>query len=203
MRQSIRRCKECEDEGNQLVLMKKSRTRLEEDDCLICSLPLPNYQTQSMFKACCVKSVCSGCILAARKRCINDCPFCRTFPPDYESKAVPMIQKRVDAGDPVAIFTLGTGYRTGQHSLKKDAPRAVELLERAAELGVKKAHTQLGLLYAQGMGVEKDTAKAIRHWEEAAVKGCVQARHYLGCEEQRARNYDLALQHLLISAKLS
>ena len=46
-RQSIRRCNECVVAGSQLVLMKKGRTRSEEDDCPICSLPLPvdRFQT--------------------------------------------------------------------------------------------------------------------------------------------------------------
>ena len=41
LRQSIRRCEECVAAGNELVLMKKGRTRSEDDDCPICSLPLP------------------------------------------------------------------------------------------------------------------------------------------------------------------
>ena len=32
--------------------------------------------------------------------------------------------------------------------------------------------------------------------------GDVYARHNLGCEEENAGNYDLALQHFLISAKM-
>ena len=202
MRQSNRRCGECVAAGNQLVLMKKGRTRSEEDDCPICSLPLPPDGHHSMFKACCVKRVCTGCILAAEKRGISDCPFCRTPTPDGVEQALTMIQKRVDAGDPMAMCTLGFGYRHGQHGLDEDETRAVELYERAAELGANEAHSQLGLLYYTGAGVERDTAKAIRHWEEAAVKGCVQARHNLGFLEERAGNYDLALQHFLIATKL-
>ena len=80
--------------------------------------------------------------------------------------------------------------------------RAVELHERAAELGVKEAHFDLGCLYAKGTDVEKDTAKAFRHYEAAAMCGQVEARHTLGYLEYDAGNYDLALQHFLISAKL-
>ena len=49
--------------------------------------------------------------------------------------------------------------------MEKDVTMAVELYERAAELGVKKAHFNLGIMYDNGIGVEKDTAKAIRHYE--------------------------------------
>ena len=80
--------------------------------------------------------------------------------------------------------------------------RAVELYERAAELGSKEAHYSLGCLYGEGTEVEKDTAKAIRHYESAAMSGHVLARFNLGCEEFEGRNYNLSLQHTLIAAKM-
>ena len=109
LRQSSRRCEECVDAGIQLVLMTKGRTRSEEDECPICNLPLPLDETQSCFRMCCMKEVCDGCILAACKRGMEDCPFCRTPPPD-ESQGLAMIQNRVDAGDSVAIYYLGVQY---------------------------------------------------------------------------------------------
>jgi len=65
----------------------------------------------------------------------------------------------------VAIFNLGSQYERGNYGLEKDVTMAVELYERAAELGVKKAHFNLGIMYDNGIGVEKGTAKAIRHYE--------------------------------------
>lgn len=51
LRQSVRRCEGCVSAGNQLVLMKKGRTRSEgDDDCAICQLPLPLDVTQSSFR---------------------------------------------------------------------------------------------------------------------------------------------------------
>ena len=113
-----------------------------------------------------------------------------------------MIQKRVNAGDPVAIYNLGIQYENGRCGLEKDSARAVELYERAAELGLKEAHYNLGVLYAEGTDVEKDIAKAFRHFEKAAMCGHVFARHNLGNAENRASKYDFALQHWLISATL-
>ena len=78
----------------------------------------------------------------------------------------------------------------------------IELYERAAELGVKDAHYNLGCLYDFGKDVEKDTAKSLRHYEAAAMCGEVDARHNLGYMENRAGNYDLALRHWMISATL-
>ncbi|EJK60475.1 hypothetical protein THAOC_19167 [Thalassiosira oceanica] len=201
LRQSSRRCEECVAAGNQLVLMKKGRTRSEADDCPICQLPLPLDPNQSMFEPCCVKLVCNGCVLAARKCGMWDCPFCRTPTPD-EKQTLAMIRKRVAAGDPVAIYFLGNKYCFGEYGLEKDVSGAVELYERAAELGVKDAHFNLGVMYAEGKEVEKDTGKAIRHYEAAAMCGHVYARHNLSGMEYNAGNYDLALQHWMISANL-
>ena len=113
-----------------------------------------------------------------------------------------MIQKRADAGDPTAICHLGQQYQDGELGLDKDVTRAVELYERAAELELKHAHYELGVLYYEGTKVEKDTAKAIRHYEEAATGGHVFARCNLGCVEDDAGNDDLALRHYLIAANL-
>ena len=203
MRQSIRRCEECVAAGEELVLMKRGRTKSEDDDCPICSLPLPldADQPQSFFRVCCVKKLCNGCVLAARKRGMRDCPFCRA-PAPHESQALAMIKKRVDAGDPVAIYYLGKQYEYGRNGLEKDMTRAAELYERAAELGLKEAHFNIGCLYDKGTYMEIDTAKAFRHYEAAAMCGHVLARHNLGYEEYKAGNYDLALQHWMISAAL-
>ena len=85
LRQSSRRCEECIAAGIQLVLMRKGRARSEEEDCPICSLPLPLDWKQSSFKACCMKIVCNGCALASGKCGMEDCPFCRTPDPDDDS----------------------------------------------------------------------------------------------------------------------
>ena len=146
--------------------------------------------------------VCKGCVLATEKRGMDYCPFCRTPTPEEDSQVVAMIQKRVDAGDPVAMRHLGFKYAYGSSGLTKDVTRAVELFERAAELGLKEALFKLGRLYELGKDVEKDTDKAIRHYEAAAVKGDVLARNNLGVLEYNAGNYDIALQHYMIAAKM-
>ena len=181
--------------------MKKGRTRSEDDDCPICQLPLPLEANQSSFRTCCMTRVCNGSILAAEKRGMDDCPFCRAPRPD-ESQTLAMVRKRVDVGDPQAICYLSALHVHGRYGLEKDVTRVVELYERAAELGVKEAHYGIGVLYANGTDVKKDTVKAIRHYEAAAMCGHVFARQNLGYLEYEARNFDLALQHWMISAKL-
>ena len=181
--------------------MEKGRKRSEDDDCPICQLLLPLDPKQSTSRACCMKKVCNGCILASLKRGMVDCPFCRAPTPN-ESQTLTMICNRVDAGDPKAIYFLGIEHEYGEYGLEKDVARAFELYERAAELGVIDAHYNLGVLYDEGTDVEKDTAKAIMHYEAAAMCGDVLARYNLGCEEHDAENHDLALQHWMISATL-
>ncbi|EJK64905.1 hypothetical protein THAOC_14309 [Thalassiosira oceanica] len=150
---------------------------------------------------CCMNKVCTGCEFEAQKRGMWDCPFCRA-PRSDESQILAMIRKRVVAGDPIAICSLGNQYRFGRNGLEENITRAVELYERAAELGVKEAHNMLGGLYATGYKVEKDMANAFRHFEAAATCGLASARYNLGSMEYNDGNYDLALQNYLISAKL-
>ena len=133
---------------------------------------------------------------------MRDCPFCRTPTPKTDGQVLAMIRKRVDAGGPAAIYFLGSQYERGWCGLEKDVTRAVELLERATELEVEDAHFNLGVLYDKGAEVEKDTAKAIMHYEAAAMCGHVSARYNLGCKDYNKGNHDLALQHWMISAKL-
>ena len=113
-----------------------------------------------------------------------------------------MIQKRVAADDPMALTDFANMYRIGGYGLQQDVMRAVDLYERAAELGLKEAHLRLGYMYDEGEDIEKDTAKAILHWEAAAVKGDAHARCSLGILEANAGYYDLAMQHYMIAAKM-
>jgi len=206
LRESSRRCEECVASENQLVLMKKGRTRSEDDDCPICQLPLPLDSRQSSFQLCCMTMLCDGCVLASQRRGMDDCPFCRTPKPDADAdgaEALAMVQNRVDAGDPLAMFFLGVQCESGGLDLeKKDVARAVDLFERASELGEKRADYNLACLYSQGTGVDRDAARAIRHYEAAAMRGHVFARFNLGLLEQQAENYDVALQHWMIAASL-
>ena len=104
-----------------------------------------------------------------------------------------------------AIRHLGACYMDGDHGLEKDMSRAVELFERAAELGFKEAHFELATIFNEDMddsGIAKDMVRAVEHYEIAAKQGHVTARHNLGVNDSNAGNCDLALKHWMISAKL-
>ena len=135
-RQSIRRCEECVAAGNQLVLMKRGRKRPEEDICSICQLILPVWMSGSSLMPCCMKRLCNGCILAARRRGIKNCPFCRAATPE-ESEILAMVRNRAAVDDPAAICVLGFHYQLGRYGSEKNVRKAIELCEKAAGLGDK------------------------------------------------------------------
>ena len=185
-------------------LMTSGHERPEGDWCSICFLliGLPMGQ-HSKTKVCCTKSVCDGCIFAARQRGMGRlCPFCRTPRPTGEASTLAMIQKRVDKGDAAAIAHLGNKYYHGRLGLAKDVPQAIKLWTEAAELGSLDAHYHLGTVYYTGNDVEEDQPRGIRHLQQAAMKGDVESRHNLGFVEDENGNHQLAVQHWMISAKM-
>ena len=110
------------------------------------------------------------------------------------------MKKRVDDGDPVAIYTLGGHYCRGEMGLPQDYNMANELWLRAGELGYTPAYNNIGNSYYQGRGVERDLKKAKHYWELAAMRGSVTARDNLGDLEQSGGNTERAMKHWMISA---
>ena len=183
-------------------LYTQGQERSENDFCLICTLPI-QLQTNPLFMVCCMKRVCHGCGLAAQKRGMFDCPFCRTPRHEDDASQLAMVQKRVDVKDPEAIHFLGSRYYFGMLGLEKNVLRAIELWTEAAELGSIEAHFDLGLSFSKGeKGVQQDRAEAARYFELAAMKGHVAARHNLGCQECLNGNCRRAVRHYLIAAKM-
>jgi len=184
--------------------MASGHERPEGDRCPICFLLIElTVNGHSKIYACCMKRLCNGCILAARQRGIlGSCPFCRTKVPADDASELEMIQKRVHKKDAEAMKVLGDKYFSGDLGLAKDVSRAIELWTEAAELGSVEAHNELGIVYYNGNGVEENKSSSIHHWQQAAMKGHVLGRHDLGIAEQDKANYELAVQHWMISAKM-
>ena len=185
-------------------LLNEGHERAERDRCPICflyiGLPMSEY---AKINACCMKRMCDGCILAARKRGMNDCcPFCRVPHPTSDASKLAMVQKRVEKRDSAAIFHLGQNCFHGRLGLAKDVTRAVELWTEAAELGSVDAQFWLGVVYCTGEGFQEDIPRGVRHWRQAAMEGHVESRHNLGVVEFHNGNYKLAVQHWMISAKM-
>ncbi|EJK72978.1 hypothetical protein THAOC_05431 [Thalassiosira oceanica] len=82
-----------------------------------------------------------------------------------------------------------TGRQLASLGLAKDVPRGIELWMEAAELGSLEAYSRV--VYYTGEGAEEDKPR-----------GDSESRHNLGVDEYNEENYQLALQHYMISAKM-
>jgi Caspase domain/Sel1 repeat len=75
---------------------------------------------------------------------------------------------------------------------------AQQPLREAAEKGDRRAQMDLGLLYAKGIGMEKDYAAALQWFQRAADQGGPRAQFYIGLMHERGygvpRSYTTALE---------
>jgi tetratricopeptide (TPR) repeat protein len=170
-------------------------------ECPICFLPMP-LEGQSTFMSCCGQTSCKGCIYANYISNIHDelkasrCVFCRTSASDEEEHSKRK-RERVEANDPAALR-----YRGSECHQAGDYVKAFEYYSKAAELGNAEAHFQLGCLYWDGKGVEKDMEKAVYHYEKAAIGGHPTARYMLGLHEGANGRYERAAKHWIIAANI-
>jgi TPR repeat protein len=104
--------------------------------------------------------------------------------------------KRVEANDAASNGVLGNHYHLGRGGLQQDYARAIELYNRAAELGCSKAHNNLGGIYRRGGNLKK----AKFHLEAAAMAGDETSRYNLGGLEAQSGNIERALKHWTIAA---
>ena len=207
-KQHKKACKKRAAELKDEKLYGQGHERPEADFCPLCLLAIPipmedDPATFSVHYSCCMKSVCDGCCLATYKRGLCAiCPFCRAPRPEHDKEILGRVRKRVAAKDPESTFYLGCLHYNGLDGLEKDESRGIELWSEAAELGSIKALYKLGVAYHQGFGVAQDKAKGIRCWESAAMLGCVRCRYKVGLLDADGQNYDRAVRHFLISAKM-
>ena len=198
--------KACEQRAAELKdeqLYSQGLERPEGDFCPICTLPIPlPVGRHAGNMVCCMKTICKGCFMAADKRGMLDCPFCRTRLPGNEADELAMILARVEKKDPNALHYLGLVYCDGKLGIQKDMQKAVELYTEAAELGSIVALYTLGITYENGNGIPEDKAKGAEFYKKAAMQGHVKSRYCLGLIEGKRGNSDRAMRHILISAKM-
>ena len=196
-------CKQRAAELKDEQLYSQGHERPEGDFCPICTLPIPILMgNNAVFRSCCMEKICNGCNVAAQKRGMSDCPFCRTPRPDNDGDKLAMIRARVEKKDPEAIYFLGDQYYHGKLGLQMDMRKAVELYTEAAELGSAEALFSLGDSYYNGYGVQKDEAKSAEYYKKAAIQGHVESRNNLGGYEELKGTRGRAVKHYLISAKM-
>jgi len=176
------------------------------EDCPICFLRMPSLDTGWRYQTCCGKQICSGCVYApvyddqGNEVDNRKCPFCRVLYPTSDEVVV-MLKKRIDADDAIATYTLGYYYSEGTYGFPQEYEKALELYNRAGELGHAKAYNDIGHAYYDGKGVEVDKKKMKYYWELSAMGGYAEARHNIGVEEEIAGNIDRALKHYMIAVR--
>ena len=202
-KQHKKACKQRAAELKDERLYSQGHERPEGDFCPICTLliPIPTFE-HSAFNVCCMKRICRGCDMAARKRGFSGCPFCRSSHPANDDGVLTMVRARVNKKDPDAINFLALEYSRGLHGLQKGMPKAVRLWAEASELGSVDALSNLAVAYFTGDGVEGDYDGGIRLLEKAAMQGSVLSRHELGMIEGQSGNHSHEYRHFLISAKM-
>jgi TPR repeat protein len=197
-----------------------------KEDCPICFLPMPGKliccaslppatissvpindfaianeelanEAMEQYFPCCGKSICAGCIHSFCKSGNDDkCPFCNSERNKTDEEHGEEIMKRVEANDPASICILADYYLQGRRGVEQDHAKAMELFNRAAELGFSKAHSHLAGIYHEG----GDLKKAKFHYEAAAMAGCEVSRYNLGLIEVKVGNTERAVKHYTIAA---
>ena len=199
--------KKCERYATELHDIELFKQPPAAEDCPICFLRMPTFETGYRYQSCCGKTVCSGCRHApvydnqGNKVVKKTCPFCRVPTPYADEEIVERLKKRVEANDPAAMYKLGICYRDGLLGYPQNHNKALELWHRAAELDHTPIYLNIGYAHEYGEGVEVDKEKATYHYELAAMGGCERARYNLGNNEGRGGKVDRALKHHMIAIR--
>jgi localization factor PodJL len=88
------------------------------------------------------------------------------------------LREAAEAGDPKALFEIGSRYAEGRGS-KADMKTAAKWYEKAADLGLAPAQYRIGNFYEKGLGIDRDIAKAKTWYQMAAEQGNASAMHNL------------------------
>ena len=182
----------------------------ESEECPICMIPLPLDPSQSLFHDCCGKFLCMGCAYTKHKEDMRNgkqreeagaCAFCREPPSMTDKEVIDRLERGVERNDAPSMKQLGLRYRDGVDGLQKDLTKALVLFLKAGKLGDADAYNNVGNLYENGNGVEKDMKQARYYYELAAIDGSLIARHNLASLDWNSSNYSRACKHYLICAK--
>jgi len=181
-----------------------------KEDCPICMQPMPFNPgvcgVTTVYMPCCGKTLCDGCSKAEDEEMKKGniklwCALCRMPLPKNDKEIMKRNKKRMSLGDAEAFYALGCSYQDGDWGLPQYYNKAMELWTNAAELGLITAHYNLGLVYYNGRGVDRNMKKAIKHYKLAAIGGDEAARHTLGYIEEGKGNMERAMKHYIISAR--
>ncbi len=148
-------------------------------------LPDKNFFSKS------VRSAMDQQIIAARKIEDDDTarlmamadpgPLSRRIKRDTNlPRVIKAIEAKAMEGNPEAQHDMGAMYSSGQSGVAVDYTRAATWFRTAAEGGNGNARYNLGVLYQQGLGVEKDVDQALSWYRAASLLDHPEARYNLG-----------------------
>ena len=183
-------------------------TRPPLDECPICMLPLPFDERELVYRSCCGKTICAGCMydqvhaehpsIKSYDECrARFCPFCRTesnnrgLSDEYDVRLAADM-KLAKTGNHSATWRIGEYYCMGWCGLQQDKVEAIKWWRRAAEAGSAGAARALGVCYLKGNGMEQNNDRALEYFQKAAELGCVEAFSVIG---------NILLQKALAEAK--
>ena len=155
----------------------KHWTRLLNEECPICMIPLPLDPNETGYMNCCGKLICSGCILShievvGRKK-MGLCVFCRVDDALVTTDKAILEQdmKLANTGNGEALRIVAGYYFHGKMGLQQDKAEGLKWIRRAVEAGSGKAAGMIGTYYYLGNGVEKDCDKALEYYQKATELG--------------------------------
>jgi TPR repeat protein len=94
-------------------------------------------------------------------------------------EAVRWLRRAADFGHAGALASLGTVYERGACGIPRDAKEASRLYRLAAKMGDPVAQCNLGRMYMSGVGVRRNSQKAVKIFEQASEQGIAPAQHEL------------------------
>lgn len=97
----------------------------------------------------------------------------------YE-EAMGYLWEGAEMDDTRSIMNIGLNYLNGACGLEQDFETALEYLQKATDAGDGKAPRYIGLMYAEGQGVDVDYAKAAEYFQIGTDNGDISSMFYLG-----------------------
>jgi TPR repeat protein len=172
----------------------------EKEECSICLDVLPNDTNKYARATCCGKGMHDKCRedMIASKMSLeqkNRCVMCRTKYPasntkEGKKKTIKRLRKWVKKDKAWAQSMLGQCYRDGINGVPLSMKRAAALFNLASEQGDALATYQLGCLYRDGDGVDKDEKHALKLFTLAADQRFAIAQYSLGLMYDHGQGVD-------------
>lgn len=108
-------------------------------------------------------------------------PLTERIKPDTDlPRVIKQVETKAYEGVPEAQHDLAAIYTAGHGGVDVNYSKAAAWFQEAAVNGIANARYNLGVLYHQGLGVERDVNKAINWYRAAAALGHPEAQYNLG-----------------------